>query len=698
MTVKGLGDMMRQALRSPSAWAVSLAAALLLLFGCGTLDNQGGPGENRVPEIFIVNIPPDGSEFAVSPTVYWYGTDSDGQIVRYDYAVVTVAEVDSVTADLPGTQSPVEKYIAFVLNDQFPRWVSIFVDSVEAGELPTRDNIRLYASPRAADCDTIYSVVRDPNGNPIDTLAIPVDCVSDTIAQYFFVRAVDDLGASSKIKYRTYKRRNHWPETQVSPSFNAYGEYVSLKRLTQTYSGIPLYWGGSDRLDFIPPSVPFLEYHWRLYGPYPYGGEETRPTLADTLGRQPILESQNPDPLMGVWVRDTTTVVYDLWRQVDSRPDPLNDSTITRVGWFLLVVTARDDAYIADETPSSVAFKAIDPKFERKIVLIDDTWYSIDTYTNPSKRPDAPEPFTNQAFHWNLVKMVYPEADTMQDFWWRSKEPAPNKNCSPTSGRVRCGNYVSLEMLVRHKLCILYDDDVFEQVSPPGAAPAVRAQLMRYLEAGGMLWIMGRHSLLPETETTQTSKERLFDLCTFGTRVFDRLGCTYMDIEGMYYPGWRANAIPITRVGEAPRAPKSNDEFVSAELVAAGSGLPPRLEVDPVRIDSMFLPKRLKDVLRANGTPKVYGIPDVNFLVLGSKAVPLYIYGSWRPGGPIPPTNGPSFSDTKPVVVRRVGPDRVTPLYKTAYQTFPLYFIKQEQAEEYYRKMVEWFFLPFSQS
>jgi hypothetical protein len=659
------------------------------------LENKGSAGENRIPEVFIVNVPPDGAEFSISPTVYWYGTDSDGRIVRYDYTVVTGAEVDSVTADLPGSQSPLEKYIAFVLNDQFPRWVSIFVDSTEAGELPTQEQVRLYAAPFAATCDTVWIYERDGDGNRIDSTALLVDCESDTISQYFFIRAIDDNETSSSIKYRSYKRRNHWPESEIR--FNQFLEYISLPNLTQTYGGIRMFWGGSDRLDFVPPSVPFLEYHWRLYGPFPFdpNAPEQRPTLADTLGRQPIYESANPDPLMGVWVRDTTAVVYNLWKQIDASPDPLNDTSVTRSGWFMMVVTARDDAYISDETPAVSTFKALSPKFERKMAYVDEGWYSGDTWSNPSTRPRVSEPNTNQHFHWNLVKMVYPEADTMLDFWWRSKAPPPFQNC-PDPKRPRCGNYVSLEMLARHRLVLVTDDDIFEQLSIPSKPPSVRDVYRKYLDAGGMIWLIGRHSLLLETETTNGNKERLFDLCTFGTNFYDVLGCSYFDIEGMYYPGWRANAIPIQRPDEAPRQPTTNDEFVAANLVAPGTGLPPRLETDRARVDSMFMLAYIMDFpLKGQ---KIVGVPDVNWIVLGSNSTPLYTYESWRPGGPIPPTNGPSFSHGKPVGVRRIGPERETPVYKTCYMTFPLYFIKQEQSEELFRKMVDWFFLPFSQS
>ena len=677
------------------AWLVGIALLASYPLGCAPKLN-GSAGENYIPELFIVNVPPDRSEFATSPTIYWYASDRDGQIARYDYAIVTEAEVDSVAATipLPGDQPAVERYIAFILNDQYQGWTSIFPDSLSGSELPTQQAVRLYASKFPAECDSGYRVIFDPaTGAIVDTIAYPIDCVSDTIPQYFFIRAIDDRGAESKIKYRSYKRRNHWPETDAPAGLDQ-ATFVSLPRLSGTYEGILLTWHGSDRLDYLPPTEPLLEFHWRLYGPFPIDPADptARPTLDDTLGLQPIYESANHDPRFGVWVRDTLTVVYDLWRQADSRPDPLNDTTITRTAWFMFVVTARDDAYIEDETPTVRTFKAVSPKFERKICFVDDTWYSSDTYTNPAPRPTIAEPSLNQNFYWNLVKMVYPEADTMQDFWWRSKGPKPGENCGGT--RVRCGNYVSLEMLLRHRLTVFANDDVFDPTSAPGIPPATQDILRRYLDAGGMVFFFGRHSFLPAAIIGQSAAPRIFDLC--GGEFNNTLACGYFDMEGMYYPGWRRTAIPLKCVG--CRGSESNDEFIGANLVASGTGLPPSLEIDRARVDSMFILPFIKDYLRRNGTDKIIGLPDVNYIVLGSNSTPLYLFDSWRPGGPIPPEDGPSFSHQKPVAMRRVGPSRTSPLYKTAYFTFPLYFIKQEQSEAMFRSMVDWFFLPFSQS
>lgn len=699
MTVKGLPNMKHNTLRFASICVFSVAAAVLVAAGCGEL-LKGSSGANRLPEVFIVNIPPDGSEFAVSPTVYWYGTDSDGQIERYDYAVVIASEVDSIAADLPGNASAVEKYIAFVLNDQYPRWVSVFVDSAESGELPTQQDVRLFASRFPADCDTNYIIIRE-NGVEVDTIEQPVDCVSDTIPQYFFLRAIDDQGEASQIKYRTYKRRNHWPETEISRRFISNVEYISLRELTATYNGIELSWGGSDRLDFVPPTVPILEYHWRIYGPFPIdpNNPTVKPTLADTLGRQPIYESANRDPLQGVWVRDTSTFLYNLWAQADALDDPLNDTTVTRSAYFMFVVIARDDAYIWDETPAFTSFKALAPKFERKMMLLDETAYDSKAWANPATIPTRSEAFTNQAFLWDLVQSAYPEADTMQDFWWRNSSVPVGKKCNPP--RVVCGNFVSLELLAKHRLCVIVSDDIWEPLTPPGQTPEALKVVRQYLDAGGMVWLIGRNALVPQSDICQACKERMFDFCAEDRLSYSQIACEYFDIEGAWYPGHRATALPpIVPPGELPRIPDFNDEFVSATMISPGSGLPPKLEIDRARVDSMFYPQYVKNIVTNYDTldKKIIGVPEVNFLVLGSSSTPLYIFDSWRPGGPIPPFNAQSFVHAKPVMVRRVGPDRITPLYKTSMMTFPLYFLKQEQSEELFHDMVEWFFLPFSQS
>ncbi|MBI3872316.1 MAG: hypothetical protein HY304_04465 [candidate division Zixibacteria bacterium] len=668
------------------AFVTVLTVVAGLTFGCGKL-NRGGPGDNSPPEVFLVNIPPDGTEFSASPTVYWYGTDNDGRIVRYDYAVVLASTVDSVAVTLPGDLPPVDKFIAFVLNDRYPRWISVYNDT-------THEKVKLFASPFASECDSTTTVIDG------DTVTIPVDCVSDTVPQYFFIRGIDDRGASSKVKYRSYKRRNHWPDTSVPEGFNVNGEYLSLPKLSDSYSGVQLFWSGSDRLDFRPPTTPELQFYARVYGPFAFTGPHSRPTIADTLApnglpRAPAWQSANRDTLQGVWVSDTTAIIFDLWHQADRNPDANEDSTVTRTGWFMMVVTARDDAFIADETPAAATFKVIYPRFERKVLLVDDTWYGADSYGGPSCDPNSYSPKCNQDFLLRMLKAVYPESDTLLDFWWRSGTPAPYEPCTFDTTRVRCGNSEDLSMLAQHRLVIQISDDIQNPLNATSENPPVQATLMQYLQAGGMVWIIARNGLLVKTRMCDGCNPLLFDFCDPSKDQYDQLACQYFDMEGMWYPAWRHYAIPKNVPGLAS-VPASNDEFVGASLVTQGTGLPPVLEVDTTRVKNKFMDATvLYSLLNGIAIP---GIPDVDFIVRGSKSTPLYTFNSWRPQGPVPPDNGVSFMQGKVIAVRRVGPDRAHPLYKTAYFTFPMYFIKEDQARDVFINMVHWFFLPFSQS
>ncbi|HUU45994.1 MAG TPA: hypothetical protein VM118_09690 [Acidobacteriota bacterium] len=667
-------------------WPVVAVAAVVLAMslGCSKLENKGGPGVNQAPEVFLVNVPPDAYVSSSSLEVMWYGTDVDGRIVRFDYTVVLESEMDSVAATLPDQHlPPIERFIRHELTDEWPYWISVFADSVAN---PNQDLVKLYASTVIEECDSI------PSG---DTLR-PINCVSQVAPQYFFLRAIDDVDSTSSIKYRMYQRTNHWPETYISRSFDPTAEYLSLPKLTETYRGIKVFWGGEDRLDFPPPAEPYLEYHWRVYGPFDY-----RPSLNDTLDetltpRTPIWESHNPDTLVGVWVKDTTALVWDLWHLADQSSG--EDTALTRQGWFAFLVSARDDAFVADETPAIATFTAIYPRFERDLILVEDTWYSVDTYGNPAANPEDRRPPVNHEFLMRMLEAANPGYDPTKDVWWRHKGPASGDPCTSRQTDAffgtNCANALPLRVLASHRLAIFIDDDIFDQINFPAEVPPVQTILQRYLDVGGMLWIVSRHGFIRGTESTQSSPARLIDFVNGPGSQLNPRAVTYFDIEAMYYPGWRRQAMPVPVSGGEPIIPASNDEFVGAKATRFAVGLPDNLPIDQERVDNQFFP----DIVRKQSLGydvTIYGVIDANFLVRGTESTPLYLFQSWRPYGPIPPENGPSFSHGKVVMQRFVGPNRDTPLYKTAYTTFPLYFLQEEAARELVVGMVEWFMLPF---
>ena len=68
--------------RAEVAALVILAPGLLLAAGCG---EEAGP--NRPPEIAITSGPVQGSEVDYRIDIGWEGTDPDGRVIRYEYAV-----------------------------------------------------------------------------------------------------------------------------------------------------------------------------------------------------------------------------------------------------------------------------------------------------------------------------------------------------------------------------------------------------------------------------------------------------------------------------------------------------------------------------------------------------------------------------------------------------------------------------------
>jgi len=209
-----------------------------------------------------------------------------------------------------------------------------------------------------------------------------------------------------------------------------------------------------------------------------------------------------------------------------------------------------------------------------------------------------------------------------------------------------------------------------------------------------MIWMITRHGFCPAVECSPSTAAYFVDFLEGATG--NALASEYFDIEQMFYPAWRRGLFPVEVPNFQTPPPASNDEFIGAVSTNRVPGLPPMLETDPERIRDIYILEGIRQlVLRPNNIASPRGIPDVDFLVRGKNSTPLYLFRSWRPNGPVPPENGPSFTNDRVVMLRRVGPDRDTPLYKTAYTAFPLLFLKEDQSMQLVDEMVDWFMLPF---
>ncbi|TFH55283.1 MAG: hypothetical protein E4G91_10955, partial [Candidatus Zixiibacteriota bacterium] len=211
-------------------WLILLTIAAVALFigSCSSKTKPDGPDVvNYPPKIEIVNIPPNNSHFTTNPLIYWFGTDVDGKVVTYEYAVVPAALLVASQVDT-SSDTLILAYAGDSANIRRPSadrdckpescWQRI---DVAPGTNPNKQYIRLYAD-------------KDP---------------SISIVQYFFVRAVDNDSARSEIDYRLYSRSNHPPETVIKTVPDSTG-YYDLKDTSTTYKGIYFEWKGTDKIDY----------------------------------------------------------------------------------------------------------------------------------------------------------------------------------------------------------------------------------------------------------------------------------------------------------------------------------------------------------------------------------------------------------------------------------------------------------------
>lgn len=657
---------------------------VLVAIGCGRLDLNGTQQPNQKPELIFVNVPASGTTFNANPIVYWFGTDVDGRVVRYDYAVIPESTVQHFLTEngCANTGNDAESFIECA-NDADFNWSSIFVDSSRI-LLPTQEKVKLFAAFDTLECDSQLRRVVDVENDTVYFVNDPVNCISNTIPQFMFIRATDDLGANSDIKYRTYLRTNHWPETEISRDFKVESlrkPYFSLPELSPTYRGIPVTWQGSDRSDFLRDEPP-LEYYWRVFGPFDY-----QPTIGDTLlpngqRRTPVQESDSGDPTDGVWVADTIAYMYNLWGNADAGQSAVDT---TRTARFLLVVSARDDAFVPDPSPDFAVFRAIYPKFERDVLLVTQGTWGTFSWGTPTCRPAIFYNATcDHEFLRRVGEVINEEVPGGWDFnqdWVEVDDGGATDLNDPTSGcrvgfpapRPNCNFFgPPLDQLARHRLVIYSHEDITDPLSRFN----VERTLSQYLDVGGMMWLIDRVPFMTKTSASPTAVSKKFDFST-ETGFSADFGRQYFNMEGLWFPGW-ANGLKYYASDTY-----SNDEFSGATRGGDLPLLPAKLDIDPARRDSMYVSYFRTALSTQNPPQKILGIPGVPYAIRGSQSRTLYTFESWRPSQ--------NIAQGQPVAIRFVGPDRDRPLFKTAWFGCPLYFLQEEQAMDLVRGMLNWF-------
>jgi len=437
-----------------------IALSALYLAGCtDTLD--GEVYENQKPIVHFANIPPEGGRFSRNETVYWYGTDPDGLIDYYRYHVAKVNDV--------GSMAP-EDYILTVPDSD---WIEIDVDSTQTD--PQTGNV----IPLAADLD-----------DPVNTY----------VSQWIFLQAFDMEGLGSDIVFRLFSRNDHPPETRIG-SFAHLLPFVNSPVPGGIVTGVILNWSGTDTLDYRERDWPPFEFEWRLYGPYSdfifrnlvdsfvrpvlvttdsgrvYDLGDTVLRCRDTLIDDSlvvecttiVIDEGMAKPSWGYWepkfrIEDTNFIDNPTYNKlVDSsfngidtwilnRSDVIYDvykydqfDTTVQM-WFMFWIRCRDDAFVADLVPAFDSFPVIDPRKEREVVV-------IDFAGSPSKQVVfAPKPL--RAAYWKNAIEKWKPGVTFDTTGMGVGGISPDYLDAPLANRV------PLAALLKHKVIVLYDDNM----------------------------------------------------------------------------------------------------------------------------------------------------------------------------------------------------------------------------------------------
>lgn len=637
----------------------------LIVWSCAKTGPNKPQPENKPPAIQIVNIPPNHSHFTTNPQIYWFGTDADGYIIGYEYAVVPLAllpsDVDTTNSAqvLAYANSNIHSPVAGRNCVQESCWQ--FID-ITNGASPGRQTIRLFAD-------------KDPLINT---------------SELFFVRAVDNDSLRSGIDFRIYSRNNHPPNTLIKtlPDTVDAG-YYDHKDTAGTFKGIALEWKGTDKVDYQSDVFePEFDYFYELYGPFEYGEipwispgridsmltDASFDTTALRASHKLVLTSVDT-ATGGVWVKKTTTKVFDLWRNV-------GDSDTTRDAYFVLKVTARDDAFVSDLTPAYFALHAIDPHFQKKMMVYVDLNIKLNCDKPGGVRCERVESMLK--FYKDVFSGYI--SDPEQDF--------------------RVGTVIPPKTVIgKYEVFVVISDGE----KPTTLTDSFYIELSKYMSLGGNAWIW---AINPFGNLYSGTSVGLRTLPPYGTKEdYYRIPGRFFGVLSEYRADWTKSYTNRYNCDEMP-CPLRNEAFIGASYLplpqTAGEGFRD-FDVDMKRADSywykttdtlQYLKRCVAYDTAGNCTKWEYdtltyeqrvvhwvGTPSTNYFVPDVFTTPLLLFKSYY--GDILPD---SLKEYIPMVSGKDVAVRFdTGRFKSAVFGFSLNMMYQEDAVDLITSMMNWF-------
>ncbi len=294
-------------------WAIG-AIIVMLFLGC----YKGEPNETGPPFVHIYNNPPDSSIMGAAPIIWWWGTDLDGVVEKYQW-------IDIVTYKLE--HSLVSSYY----NNELPIPDTII----------TEDEADTFAwETTTASADTIY-LLREPG---------------DTMTEHLFcVRSIDIHSDTSQPECKIYYRTNVPPDSLIIKENEDYVEgdtFWVLNDTTWDWTGIPIDWTAHD-----PDNSVILEFYWWVEN-FDNPSQIVRTSKAD-------------DSVLTVYSGKSTT---DGWTRL--KKTTLKGEIPT--GHWRFIIQVRDDAFevgVHDTFEFYATHPDFDPSVDSVVQSMADTTY-----------------------------------------------------------------------------------------------------------------------------------------------------------------------------------------------------------------------------------------------------------------------------------------------------------------------------------
>jgi len=555
---------------------------------------SGTQNANRPPQVYFVNIPPDGYKESFNDVIHWVGTDYDGQVTLFRYVVVKAAYIDTAAGET----------------------VVTFAEDLRA--MPQGD------SSFILDGDTLNwtflpVTINDPQTSQIVPMSASLtNPVLEFVPQYVFLQAFDNEGMSSEVIYKLILRNDFPPNTRII-GIDPDREYINAVTAGGVNTGIPVRWEGED------PDLEdtLFQFQWKLFGPYESdtidGGlyEElidsfvkvvfvTRTaemyywrdgtdtffilvdssyvcdTLEDTCYVEidsqikyvdsfiPIPESlgqwgiygqfdtlfdvTDPDFIADTnynklrqtsdgWITSVRDTLYDVYPEVS---DPMADTT--RGMKFIFWVQSRDAAQVVDLTPDYRAINVIQPKYERDILVIDFSKIGRGRINAPYKSVDGMYAIDTAVNYWYSVITAWGNNEGINtDFDITPLYPPNDKQKGQYVDYLysnKSGDKVALRRMLQHKILILYNDDINQSsiTSGPGGQPtSIGRNVYIALEAGVNVWLTMRAPIVGSfTDAPRVIGDNLV--------IPDNEYAEHFGVDpvyGMVYSGWGYHAFDL---------------------------------------------------------------------------------------------------------------------------------------------------------